>query len=53
MWAQGGVTDEDKLSRAQARTVIGRVLKMAGPFQIHPRPRQLIQLQILAEILLN
>ncbi|MFM1839682.1 MAG: hypothetical protein RIS37_948, partial [Actinomycetota bacterium] len=33
MWAQGGVTDEDKLSRAQARTVIGRVFKMAAPFR--------------------
>ena len=33
MWAQGGVTDEDKLSRAQARTVIGRVFKMASPFR--------------------
>ena len=33
MWSQGGVTDEDRLSRAQARTVIGRVFKMAAPFR--------------------
>ncbi|MEY2886410.1 MAG: hypothetical protein RJB40_1265 [Actinomycetota bacterium] len=33
MWSQSGVTDEDRLSRAQARTVIGRVFKMAAPFR--------------------
>ena len=33
MWSQGGVSDEDRLSRAQARTVIGRVFKMAAPFR--------------------
>lgn len=33
MWAHGSVSDEDKLSRAQARTVIGRVFKMAAPFR--------------------
>lgn len=33
MWSQGGVTDEDRLSRAQARTVMGRVFKMAAPFR--------------------
>lgn len=33
VWNQGGVTAEDKLSRAQARTVIGRVFKMASPFR--------------------
>ncbi|MEK7295668.1 MAG: ABC transporter transmembrane domain-containing protein, partial [Actinomycetota bacterium] len=33
MWSQGGVTDEDRLSRAQAKTIIGRVLRMAKPFR--------------------
>jgi ATP-binding cassette subfamily B protein len=33
MWSQGGVSDEDRLSGAQARTVIGRVFKMAAPFR--------------------
>ena len=34
MWGTaGGVTDEDRLSRAQARTIIGRVFKMAAPFR--------------------
>ena len=33
MWNIGGVTDEDHLSRAQARTIIGRVFKMAAPFR--------------------
>ncbi|MEN9746472.1 MAG: hypothetical protein RL729_944 [Actinomycetota bacterium] len=33
MWSQSGVSDEDRLSRAQARTVIGRVFKMAAPFR--------------------
>ena len=33
MWHAGGVSDEDRLSRAQARTIIGRVFKMAAPFR--------------------
>ncbi|MEK7409761.1 MAG: ABC transporter ATP-binding protein [Actinomycetota bacterium] len=33
MWSQGGVTDEDRLSRTQAKTIIGRVLRMAKPFR--------------------
>lgn len=33
MWSQGGVTDEDRLSRAQAKTIFGRVLRMAKPFR--------------------
>ena len=33
MWQSGGVSDEDRLSRAQARTIIGRVFKMAAPFR--------------------
>ncbi|MDA3017648.1 MAG: ABC transporter ATP-binding protein [Actinomycetota bacterium] len=33
MWQSGGVSDEDRLSRAQARTILGRVLKMAAPFR--------------------
>ena len=33
MWHAGGVTDEDRLSRAQARTIVGRVFKMAAPFR--------------------
>lgn len=33
MWSQGGVTDEDRLSRAQAKTILGRVLRMAKPFR--------------------
>lgn len=33
MWQAGGVTDEDRLSRAQARTIVGRVFKMAAPFR--------------------
>ncbi|MEO8163477.1 MAG: ABC transporter transmembrane domain-containing protein, partial [Ilumatobacteraceae bacterium] len=33
MWSQAGVSDEDRLSRAQARTIIGRVLRMAKPFR--------------------
>lgn len=33
MWSQGGVTDEDRLSRAQAKTIVGRVLRMAKPFR--------------------
>ncbi len=33
MWQTGGVSEEDKLTRAQARTILGRVLKMAEPFR--------------------
>ena len=33
MWHAGGVSDEDRLSRAQARTIMGRVFKMAAPFR--------------------
>lgn len=33
MWSHGGVSDEDRLSRAQAKTIIGRVLRMAKPFR--------------------
>ena len=33
MWQAGGVSDEDRLSRAQARTILGRVFKMAAPFR--------------------
>ncbi|MEY4796889.1 MAG: hypothetical protein RJA50_373 [Actinomycetota bacterium] len=33
MWHAGGVSDEDKLTRAQARTILGRVFKMAAPFR--------------------
>ena len=33
MWQSGGVSDEDRLSRAQARTIIGRVFKMVAPFR--------------------
>ena len=33
MWQSGGVSDEDRLSRAQARTILGRVFKMAAPFR--------------------
>lgn len=33
MWHAGGVSDEDRLTRAQARTVVGRVFKMAAPFR--------------------
>ncbi|MFM9120624.1 MAG: hypothetical protein ACKOQT_09950, partial [Acidimicrobiaceae bacterium] len=33
MWHAGGVSDEDRLSRAQARTILGRVFKMAAPFR--------------------
>ena len=33
MWNAGGVTDEDRLSRAEARTIVGRVFKMAAPFR--------------------
>ena len=33
MWQSGGVSDEDRLSRAQARTILGRVFKMATPFR--------------------
>lgn len=33
MWSSGGVSDEDRLSRAQARTIVGRVFKMAAPFR--------------------
>ncbi|MHB1090412.1 MAG: ABC transporter ATP-binding protein [Ilumatobacteraceae bacterium] len=33
MWSHGGVTDEDRLSRAQAKTIVGRVLRMAKPFR--------------------
>ncbi len=33
MWSSGGVSDEDRLSRAQAKTIVGRVFKMAAPFR--------------------
>jgi len=33
MWNSGGVSDEDRLSRAQAKTIVGRVFKMAAPFR--------------------
>jgi len=33
MWSSGGVSDEDRLSRAQAKTIVGRVFKMATPFR--------------------
>ncbi len=33
MWQSAGVSDEDRLSRAQARTILGRVFKMAAPFR--------------------
>ena len=33
MWHAGGVSDEDRLTRAQARTIVGRVFKMAAPFR--------------------
>ena len=33
MWQTGGVSEEDKLTRAQARTILGRVFKMAEPFR--------------------
>jgi ATP-binding cassette subfamily B protein len=33
MWNAGGVSDEDRLSRAQAKTIVGRVFKMAAPFR--------------------
>ena len=33
MWSSGGVSDEDRLSRAQAKTIVGRVFKMAAQFR--------------------
>jgi ATP-binding cassette subfamily B protein len=33
MWSSGGVSDEDRLSRALAKTIVGRVFKMAAPFR--------------------
>jgi len=33
MWSSGGVSDEDRLSRAQAKTIVGRVFKMAAPYR--------------------
>lgn len=33
MWQSAGVSDEDRLSRSQARTILGRVFKMAAPFR--------------------
>ena len=33
MWSSGGESDEDRLSRAQAKTIVGRVFKMAAPFR--------------------